>query len=190
MHATACPLGDGFRVRHDEVCKTLNDVFQRLPGVSVLAQYADKTNDDLVVDFVLTHFPDMGTVTHFEVSVISHLQDRFLRSEPGTAGRTRDQEKARKYLESTRAAHAKFHSGSFEVSGRPSRGMNAVLGHIVRLHDRDQFELSGPSRTWACMRFKQYLYQRIAIAFWTGAAAMERTRTRINTAAAAHSLRA
>lgn len=58
--------------------------------------------------------------------------------------------------------------------------MLALLRH---LHDKERFALTAPSRTWACLQFKQYLYQRIAIAFWSGVAAMERTRNRINATA-------
>ena len=160
-------------------------MFHFLPGVGVHAQYHLKVTNALTPDFVLTNFPEPGDVSHCEYSVISHLQTRFLSaSNAGAAGQQRDLEKTRKYREHTRAAHCKFLPASQEASGRPSAGMYSVLSYVTRLHDKEHFALTASSRTWACPRFKQYLYQRVAIGFWSGSAAMAQTRNRINTTAA------
>ena len=68
-----------------------------------------------------------------------------------------------------------------ETTGRLSAGYHRILKICADEHDRRAFDLTAPSRTWACTTFKQYHIQRIAIDFWRGSAAMQQARTHINT---------
>ena len=83
------------------------------------------------------------------------------------------------------AANAKFFPASQEASGRGSEGMHVLLSLINERHDKEAFARTASSRTWSATHFKRYLYQLVAIAFWSGVAAMENTRTRLNAAALA-----
>ena len=73
------------------------------------------------------------------------------------------------------AANAKFFPASQEASGRGSEGMHVLFSLINERHDKEAFARTASSRTWSATHFKRYLYQLVAIAFWSGLAAMEDT---------------
>ena len=61
-----------------------------------------------------------------------------------------------------------------------SKGYRKLFKICEERHDRAAFALTAISRTWASASYRQYYIQRIAIAFWSGSLAMQRTRERIN----------
>jgi hypothetical protein len=188
QHALSCAHGDGYERRHNFVCAALDKVLHLMPGVYVHTRYHEKSNipGDSVPDFELTNFPQPGDHAFCEYSVVSHLQAKHIgRAFPGAAGRERDLAKTDKYRPHARAANAKFFPASQEASGRGSEGMHVLLSLINERHDKEAFARTASSRTWSATHFKRYLYQLVAIAFWSGVAAMENTRTRLNAAALA-----
>jgi hypothetical protein len=62
--------------------------------------------------------------------------------------------------------------------------------HPLPRHDKEAFARAASAHTWSATHVKRYLYQLVAIAFWSGVAAMENTRTRLNAAALAAALAA
>ncbi len=130
-------------------------------------------------DFDVTNFPEIGDLAYIEYSVVDLLQG-------GSAGgpraaNTRDQAKANKYRNLGVSTNHAIFPASQDTTGRLSDGFRKILQICDSKNDKEQFdEAMAGKLTWACVGFRQFHVQRIAISFWNGVSRMENNRARIN----------
>ena len=106
------------------------------------------------------------------------LRDQFVKTEAGTAARTRDTEKTNKYTILAMNNNPRLlYPASQEATGRMSKGFRLCEKH----HNTEAFERTAPRRTWASASYRQYYLQRLAIVFWCGSLAMHKRCASVNT---------
>ena len=172
-HDERCHLGNGFTLRHNSLVRELSNMF-REAGFEVLLQHHYQGPVESP-DMLVSNFPGNNMTSAIEVSTISIMQEREVRqaAQVGLSSAShKEKQKFEKYLAYVTSTGFSLFPAIWETTGAQGKVTQHILATVKCLSPRELFDESAADRTWASSTFLRFWGQRLAIAFWNGAASM------------------
>ena len=124
---------------------------------------------------LVSNFPGNNMTSAIEVSTISIMQEREVRqaAQVGLSSAShKEKQKFEKYLAYVTSTGFSLFPAIWETTGAQGKVTQHILATVKCLSPRELFDESAADRTWASSTFLRFWGQRLAIAFWNGAASM------------------